>query len=177
MKLIGGLALAVQLRLVEICKVPSKVWALHCVVTQAWHHTWRDTEVPKLLTGSFVVTLSPIVLTDDRVHYALHTKGLLEPCRGCIQLQHSRRSFGRGIMAFLDLILPLLEKLDLRTALYGIGSAWLIHRILLIIYRVYFHPLRHVPGPFLAKCTILYRTYYDVLNSQSFRVRTTANKN
>lgn len=32
-----------------------------------------------------------------------------------------------------------------------------------IIYRLWFHPLRHVPGPFLARITSLYEFYYEVI--------------
>jgi hypothetical protein len=36
----------------------------------------------------------------------------------------------------------------------------------LVIYRHFFHPLAHVPGPFLGSVTKLYLTYY---NRQFFR--------
>ncbi|KAF3939249.1 hypothetical protein ABW19_dt0203342 [Dactylella cylindrospora] len=39
----------------------------------------------------------------------------------------------------------------------GAGAIWFI---LITIYRVYFHPLAHIPGPFLAKITDLYSAYY-----------------
>lgn len=38
----------------------------------------------------------------------------------------------------------------------------LLRFTILTIYRLYFHPLRNYPGPFLAKITNLYSLYYDV---------------
>jgi hypothetical protein len=45
-------------------------------------------------------------------------------------------------------------------ALAGLALVYLITRT---IYRVYFHPLSHIPGPWLAACTSLYNAYYDIL--------------
>lgn len=45
-------------------------------------------------------------------------------------------------------------------ALAFTGSLFL-YRFLLVIYRLYFHPLSHVPGPKLAAATWLYQTYHS----------------
>lgn len=34
--------------------------------------------------------------------------------------------------------------------------------VVLAIYRLYFHPLRNFPGPFLARTSNIYSLYYDV---------------
>lgn len=36
------------------------------------------------------------------------------------------------------------------------------------IYRLYFHPLSHIPGPKLAACSHLYEFYYNVILSGKF---------
>ncbi|KAI9694165.1 MAG: hypothetical protein M1822_003436 [Bathelium mastoideum] len=41
--------------------------------------------------------------------------------------------------------------------------AWMIWTISRFIYRIFFHPLRHVPGPKLAALTFWYETYYEVV--------------
>ena len=40
--------------------------------------------------------------------------------------------------------------------------------ISLLAYRIYFHPLAHIPGPPLAKITYLYEWYYDLYQSGQF---------
>jgi hypothetical protein len=41
----------------------------------------------------------------------------------------------------------------------------LIYLITKTLYRVYFHPLSHIPGPPLAACTSLYNAYHDILGT------------
>lgn len=70
----------------------------------------------------------------------------------------------------------LLDTLDLTLtdlAKYAAGFS-LIYGFSLIAYRVWFHPLRHIPGPPLAKATFLYEWYYDLyLGGQfTFQLRT-----
>ncbi|KAJ5675330.1 hypothetical protein N7462_008227 [Penicillium macrosclerotiorum] len=49
-----------------------------------------------------------------------------------------------------------------------ITAAWVIYSSLTVIYRLYFHPLRHIPGPKLAAATHLYEFYYDVILGGKF---------
>ena len=43
-----------------------------------------------------------------------------------------------------------------------LASIFVVYRVCVIIYRIFFHPLRHFPGPLLAKATTAYQAYYDV---------------
>ncbi|KAJ5626998.1 benzoate 4-monooxygenase cytochrome P450 [Penicillium herquei] len=51
------------------------------------------------------------------------------------------------------------------TLLLSVALAALIS---LLIYRIYFHPLSHIPGPPLAKVTSLYEWYYDLYQGGQF---------
>ena len=44
----------------------------------------------------------------------------------------------------------------------------LLRQISLIIYRIYFSPLSHIPGPKLAAASIWYQFYYDVIKRGRF---------
>ena len=46
-------------------------------------------------------------------------------------------------------------------AVYLVGAA-ILYAVGLTVYRFFFHPLRHIPGPSLAAWTYLYEYYYDM---------------
>lgn len=48
-------------------------------------------------------------------------------------------------------------------ALHVFAWGFLAYLFLLSIYRLYLHPLRHIPGPKLAALTGWYESYYDVI--------------
>ncbi|KAJ5672267.1 benzoate 4-monooxygenase cytochrome P450 [Penicillium longicatenatum] len=47
-------------------------------------------------------------------------------------------------------------------------SLALVALISLLAYRIYFHPLAHIPGPLLGRITYLYEWYYDLYQSGQF---------
>ena len=49
--------------------------------------------------------------------------------------------------------------------LFFAATAFTAYHLLKLIYNVYFHPLRHIPGPWLSAGTYLPELYYDVLRS------------
>ncbi|KAE8372926.1 putative benzoate 4-monooxygenase cytochrome P450 [Aspergillus bertholletiae] len=55
-------------------------------------------------------------------------------------------------------------------ARYG-GGFYLLYIATLAAYRSWFHPLRHIPGPALAKATYLYEWYYDLYLSGQYTFR------
>lgn len=59
-------------------------------------------------------------------------------------------------------IIKQITHIELRFIGIIIVSGLILNIASLIIYRLYFHPLRHIPGPFLARLTYGYQMYYDV---------------
>lgn len=45
---------------------------------------------------------------------------------------------------------------------------YLVYKLVVIIHRLYFSPLRNFPGPRLAAMTTLYEFYYDALRGYTF---------
>lgn len=56
------------------------------------------------------------------------------------------------------------DLLRLWLALAGLG----VYISLRTVYRLYFHPLAHIPGPKLTACTHLYEFYYNVIRPGKF---------
>src|SRR3954470_13312688 len=49
-----------------------------------------------------------------------------------------------------------------------IGTALVVLAVGRIVYLRYFHPLAHVPGPFWASVSELYRFYYDFIQNGTY---------
>jgi hypothetical protein len=45
------------------------------------------------------------------------------------------------------------------------AGTWIIYQSIKLTYNLFFHPLRHIPGPWLSAGTYLPELYYDLLRS------------
>ncbi|GAB1311033.1 Trichodiene oxygenase [Madurella fahalii] len=45
------------------------------------------------------------------------------------------------------------------------AGTWIVYQLARVIYNLYFHPLRHIPGPWLSAATYLPELYYDLVRS------------
>jgi len=65
------------------------------------------------------------------------------------------------------LVLPYTLPTVRQVLIYG-PLLWLVFCTLVVIRRIWFHPLSHVPGPKLAAATYLYHAYYQVWRGGEF---------
>lgn len=72
-----------------------------------------------------------------------------------------------SISEFIISLLPVPVAL-FATAVFAVA---LIQFVGISVYRLYFHPLANVPGPFFAKVTYLYSFYYNFLCSGRFYMK------
>ena len=49
--------------------------------------------------------------------------------------------------------------------------AFAVYRLAIICYRVFFHPLRQIPGPKIAAITTLYESYHDLIKGGQFSIK------
>ncbi|KAI9035562.1 cytochrome P450 [Aspergillus affinis] len=68
-----------------------------------------------------------------------------------------------SLAAISQAISPFLQKVISGQALLGLILAFIFYSGVLIAYRLCFHPLRKIPGPFLARATSWYEFYEDVI--------------
>ncbi|PYI02485.1 cytochrome P450 [Aspergillus sclerotiicarbonarius CBS 121057] len=63
----------------------------------------------------------------------------------------------------------LVTVADLRASLpWAIAIAILAYSIIRVVYNVFFHPLRHFPGPWWAACSHWHELYFDVIQGGMF---------
>ena len=79
---------------------------------------------------------------------------------------HSGRT--AKISRFAHQTIMLFSTANLPGLLLAGITAGLIYTISIAIHRRLFHPLSHIPGPFLASVTHLYKFYYNVGNVSRF---------
>jgi hypothetical protein len=61
--------------------------------------------------------------------------------------------------------------INLSLVLFSVIGAAVGSVAYILIYRLYFHPLSHIPGPRLAALTFLYQTYFSLVNGSRFYVQ------
>jgi hypothetical protein len=66
-------------------------------------------------------------------------------------------------MFALDLSQTLLASLSKHQLALGVGVALVLYVLCKGIYRIWFHPLAHFPGPLLTRLTGLYEAYFDLV--------------
>jgi hypothetical protein len=61
--------------------------------------------------------------------------------------------------------IPYLSFVSYGQACLGFGIVWFLYVLYVSICRLFFHPLRYVPGPKLAALTQWVETYYECFKS------------
>jgi hypothetical protein len=62
----------------------------------------------------------------------------------------------------MDAISQAIEFLP-RSSLVILAGTWIAYELVKFAYNVFFHPLRHIPGPKLAAATYIPEFWYDVV--------------
>ena len=52
-----------------------------------------------------------------------------------------------------------------------VAVLFILYRLSIIFYRLFLHPLRHIPGPKVAAITTLYESYYDLIKGGVFSLK------
>lgn len=65
-------------------------------------------------------------------------------------------------MSLTSALLAQLPK-SISHGLLAVVVALLLYTYILVVYRLFFHPLRKIPGPWLAAATSWYEFYQDVI--------------
>jgi hypothetical protein len=65
-------------------------------------------------------------------------------------------------MSLQDSISHAMDYLP-KSYLVVLAGTWIAYQLVKSTYNVFFHPLRHIPGPTLAAATYLPEFYYDVV--------------
>lgn len=75
-------------------------------------------------------------------------------------------------MPILDVTRTAYASLPLPASLLLVATGtWIVCQWTKIVYNLFFHPLRHIPGPRLAAATYLPEFYYDVIKSGRYTRR------
>jgi hypothetical protein len=76
------------------------------------------------------------------------------------------------MIPILDVTRTAYASLPLPVSLLLVATGtWIVCQWTKIVYNLFFHPLRHIPGPRLAAATYLPEFYYDVIKSGRYTRR------
>lgn len=63
----------------------------------------------------------------------------------------------------MSIFTPSFDQLTGVTIAAALTIAFIVYGVALAIYRLFFHPLSKIPGPWLAAATQWYETYYELV--------------